>query len=322
MVRGRIGARRAHRSTRQLESKIAGASSHPTERQGTIAVHAATTTRHASPWPAAALCCLALGCSGTSFAAGDGQTPSSGAWEYLQQQFYSDRNIGVLDEGYMTLSAPANTPDPAATPLTLHFGDAALGHIKQIRVIIDNNPSPLAATFDVAAGARVAEIGMRVRIDRFTSVRAIAESSDGKFEMRSAWVNASGGCSSPPGPLTAGALGDIRFRPSPDSRSMLISIRHPNNSGFQIDPLSGEPIPSHYVSHIRFSADGRTLLEADTGISLSENPTLQIASDQPLPAPIVVDIVDSKDGHFNASWRGAVAASAANTTGAGAGGTR
>ncbi|HXL97506.1 MAG TPA: thiosulfate oxidation carrier complex protein SoxZ, partial [Steroidobacteraceae bacterium] len=85
---------------------------------------------------------------------------------------------------------------------------------------------------------------------------------------------------------------------------------------------SGEPIPSHYVSHIRFSTDGRTLLEADTGISLSENPTLRIASDRPLPAPIVVDIVDSKEAHFNASWGGTVAASAATSTATGAGGTR
>ena len=276
-----------------------------------------------SPRPrAAAPAWLLLSLCGSSFAVSDGQTPSSGAWEYLQQQFYPDRSIGLLDESYMGLEAPANTPDAAATPLTLRFGDAAVGHIKQIRVIIDNNPSPLAATFDVASDARVAEIGMRVRIDRFTSVRAIAETTDGKFEMRSTWVNASGGCSTPPSAMTAGTLGDIRLRPSPDTRSMLISIRHPNNSGFQIDPRSGEPIPSHYVSHIRFSTDGRTLLEADTGISLSENPTLRIASDRALPAPIVVDIVDSKEAHFNASWRGAVAASAATSTATGAGGTR
>jgi sulfur-oxidizing protein SoxY len=102
---------------------------------------------------------------------------------------------------------------------------------------------------------------------------------------------------------------------------MLISILHPNNSGFQIDPLSGEPIPSHYVAHIRLSSDGRTLLDADTGISLSENPSLRIASDRPLPAPVTVDIVDSKDAHFNASWRGGVATSAASNTTAGAGGT-
>lgn len=270
----------------------------------------------------ALLCAALLGSSTAALALGDAQTPSSGAWEYLQKQFYPDRDLGLLDENYMSLEAPANTPDPAATPLTLHFGAAAVGHIKQIRVIIDNNPSPLVATFDVASGARVAEIGLRVRIDRFTSVRAIAESADGRFEMRSSWVNASGGCSAPPGASGGGTLGEIRFRPSPDTKSMLISIRHPNNSGFQIDARSGEPIPSHYVSHIRFSSDGRTLLEADTGISLSENPTLRIASDQPLPAPILVDVVDSKDAHFNASWRGATTESAAATTAAGAGGTR
>jgi sulfur-oxidizing protein SoxY len=225
----------------------------------------------------ALLAWLLLGLCGPSFALGDGQTPASGAWDYLQ---------------------------------------------KQIRVIIDNNPSPVAATFDVAAGARVAEIGLRLRIDRFTSVRAIAETSDGKFEMRSTWVNASGGCSAPPSAAGAGTLGDIRFRPSADTKSMLISIRHPNNSGFQIDARSGEPIPPHYISHIRFSTDGRTLLEAETGISLSENPTLRIASDRPLPAPIMIDIVDSKDAHFNASWRSGTAESAAANSAAGAGGTR
>jgi sulfur-oxidizing protein SoxY len=271
---------------------------------------------------ASVLACLLLGFCGVASAVGDGQTPSSGAWEYLQRQFYPDRTLGVLDERFMSLEAPANTPDPAATPLTLHFGDAAVGHIKQIRVIIDNNPSPVAATFDVASGARVAEIGLRVRIDRFTSVRAIAETTDGRFEMRSAWVNASGGCSAPPSALSAGTLGEIRFRPSPDARSMLVSIRHPNNSGFQIDPRSGEPIAAHYVSHLRFSSDGSTLLEADTGISLSENPTLRIASDQPLPAPISVDVVDSADAHFNASWSGALAGNTASSSASGAGGTR
>jgi sulfur-oxidizing protein SoxY len=297
------------------------------KRQGAIAVHVFLIGRLVAGRQAGAprrwlLPALLLALCGSSFALGDGQSPASGAWEYLQKQFYSGHELGLLDENYMSLEAPANTPDPAATPLTLRFGETAVGHIKQIRVIIDNNPSPVAATFDVAAGARVSEIGLRVRVDRFTSVRAIAETTDGKFEMRSTWVNASGGCSAPPGPATAGRLGEIRFRASPDSKSMLISIRHPNNSGFQIDPRSGEPIPSHYVSQIRFSSEGRPLLEADTGISLSENPSLRIASDQPLPAPILLDVVDSENAHFNASWRGAVAESAASSTATGAGGTR
>jgi sulfur-oxidizing protein SoxY len=140
----------------------------------------------------------------------------------------------------------------------------------------------------------ITEINMRVRIDRFTSVRAIAETSDGQLEMRSSWVKASGGCSAPPSAASGGTLGEIRLRPSDDGKSILASIKHPNSSGFQIDPKSGDPIPAHYISHIRLNAGGRDLLQAETGISLSENPSLRIASDRPLPEPINIDAVDSE----------------------------
>src|ERR1700712_6012490 len=73
-------------------------------------------------------------------------TPHSGAWEYLRPQFYGDRPIGEVDEKLMSIQAPTNTPDPSATPVTLRFGEGAAGKIKQLRLIIDNNPSPLAAT--------------------------------------------------------------------------------------------------------------------------------------------------------------------------------
>jgi sulfur-oxidizing protein SoxY len=258
--------------------------------------------RHPGSAALPALSLLAL--LGTALASGETESPPAGAWSYLRSQFYGDREIGIVDQAFLSLEAPASTPDPSATPLTVRFGDSAIGHVKQLRVIIDNNPSAVASTFDFAHGARVAEIGMRVRIDRWTSVRAIAETSDGRLQMRSVWVNASGGCSAPPTAAAGGTLGEIRFHNTPDGRSLQVGIRHPNNSGFQIDPISGNPIPPHYVSHIRFSADGATLVDVDAGISLSENPTLRIASDTALPEPLMVEVSDSKDAHFSASWRG------------------
>ncbi len=234
-------------------------------------------------------------------AVGDDREPSSSAWESLRARYYGDRPMGVVDETYMSLEAPANTPDAAATPLTLRFADDALRRIKRVRVFIDNNPSPLAATFDFAA-TPVTELNMRVRIDRFTSVRAIAETADGGLEMRSSWVRASGGCSAPPGAAAGGALGDIRVRTSADAKSVQVAIRHPNASGFQIDPRTGDPIPPRYIAHIRVSAGGQALLEAETGISLSENPALGIASAGPLPLPIAIDAVDSQtQAHYTAS---------------------
>ena len=222
----------------------------------------------------------------------DSQSAVNGVWPAMRPQFYGTRNIGEVGDQLMSIEAPGATPDPSATPVVLRFGGALEGKVKQVRVIIDNNPSPLVTTMDLKEGLPVNEIDLRVRIDRFTSVRAIAETIDGKLEMRSTWVNASGGCSAPPSAAQGGTLGQIRFRPSGDAKSLQISIRHPNNSGFQIDPRTGDAIPPHFVSHIRLSAGGEILMEADTGISLSENPTLRIASSRPLSSPLTAEATD------------------------------
>jgi sulfur-oxidizing protein SoxY len=246
----------------------------------------------------------------SSMAADSATSTSQSAWDYLRPQFYAQRDIGEVDEKLMRLEAPLTTPDPAATPISLHLGPDAAGKIKQIRFVIDHNPSPLAATMNLEIGTPIDEIDLRVRIDRATSVRAIAEFNDGRLEMRSVWVVASGGCSSPPSAASGGALGDIRFRPSSDDTAMQMSIRHPNHSGFQIDPVSGDPIPPHYVYHVRVSSDGKTLIDADTGISLSENPTFRIASEKAFNAPLKLEAVDTHNEHFSATWSAAPAKSA------------
>ena len=59
---------------------------------------------------------------------------------------------------------------------------------------------------------------------------------------------------------------------------------------------------------MRLSSNGKTLVDVDSGISLSENPTLRIVSDQPFAAPLTLDAEDSKQGHYSATWTGAAAA--------------
>lgn len=249
----------------------------------------------------AVLCALSLGIAGMAMAEDDFQ-PSGSAWELLRAKYYGDKPMGLVDENFMSLEVPGNTPDPATTPLTLRFSDDAERRVKRVRVFVDNNPSPLVATLDFFQ-TPITEIDMHVRIDRFTSVRAVAETSDGILEMRSAWVKASGGCSVPPTDSShGGALGQIKLRPAADDKSILVSIRHPNSSGFQIDPRTGDAIPAHYISSILIKAGGSALLEAQTGISVSENPTLRVASDQALALPLTIDAVDSvSQAHYTGS---------------------
>ena len=228
-----------------------------------------------------------------------------GAWQLLRSHFYGTREFGEVDEAFMHVEAPGSTPDPAATPVALHFGEAARGRIRQVRLFIDNNPSPVVATLDIGAGQPIAEIDFRVRVDRATAVRAVAETADGRLEMRSAWVRAEGGCSAPPAGTGEGKLGDVRFRPTEDGRSLQVGIRHPNYSGFQIDPVTGDPIPPHYVSHVRLAAGGKPLMAIESGISISENPTFRIVSDAPIATPVALEAIDSKDAHYSATWNGA-----------------
>jgi sulfur-oxidizing protein SoxY len=237
---------------------------------------------------------------------GEEEQPSGSAWELLRTNYYGDAEMGLVDEAFMSLEVSRNTPDPAATPLTLRFADDERRRIRRVRVFVDNNPSPLVATFDFKGATPVTEIDLRVRIDRFTSVRAVAETTAGGLEMRSAWVKASGGCSAPPaGTAGAGMIGQIRLRPSPDAKSLQLIIRHPNSSGFQIDPRTGDPIPAHFISHINLSAGGKSVFEADTGISLSENPALGIVTGSPLTPPVIVTAVDSQTkALYTAAWQG------------------
>jgi len=93
---------------------------------------------------------------------------SSGAWQGLRATYYGNKEIGEVDEKLMSLAAPASTPDPSATPVTIRFGEQAAGKVKQVRLIIDHNPSPVAATMQLEQGVPIDEIELRIRVDRAT----------------------------------------------------------------------------------------------------------------------------------------------------------
>ena len=66
-----------------------------------------------------------------------------------------------------------------------------------ITLVIDQNPAPMAAKFQLGPDAKVSEISTRVRVNNYTDVHAVAELSDGKLYMVKTYVKASGGCSAP-----------------------------------------------------------------------------------------------------------------------------
>lgn len=51
-------------------------------------------------------------------------------------------------------------------------------------------------------------------------------------------------------------------------------IRHPMETGFRIDPESGEKIPAHYIKHITVLHNNNAVLSCDWSRAVAKNPYL------------------------------------------------
>lgn len=118
--------------------------------------------------------------------------------EVLKQQFFPGKSIQE-GSGIIEIDAPYRAEDPALVPIRIRskIPQTPERYIRKITVLIDQNPVPFAADFEFSPDSGRADLAMRVRINSYSYVRAIAETSDGKLYMHKKFVKAIGGCSAP-----------------------------------------------------------------------------------------------------------------------------
>ena len=129
--------------------------------------------------------------------------PAAGAeaydpWPGLVQDIFNNRPM-TDGSDVIAIEMPYRAEDAAIVPVTLRTklspGDDR--RVRTITLVIDQNPAPMAAKFELGPDANVTEISTRVRVNNYTDVHAVAELSDGKLYMVKTYVKASGGCSAP-----------------------------------------------------------------------------------------------------------------------------
>src|ERR1700710_848142 len=137
-------------------------------------------------------------------------------WPGLVQDIFNNRTMNDGSD-VIAIEMPYRAEDAAIVPVTLRTklspGDSR--RILTITLVIDQNPAPLAAKFELGPDANVSEISTRVRVNNYTDVHAVAELSDGKLYVAKTYVKASGGCSAPAAKNAEdanGKLGQMRFR--------------------------------------------------------------------------------------------------------------
>ncbi|MGH6861548.1 MAG: thiosulfate oxidation carrier protein SoxY, partial [Phyllobacterium sp.] len=109
--------------------------------------------------------------------------PESTTWSSLKSDVFGDRSIAPAGD-IVTLDAPKRAEDAAIVPVDMHFKtNATTGRIKAVTLIVDENPSPVAAVFKFGKDAGVTHLATRLRVNAYSYVRAIAETEDGKLHM-------------------------------------------------------------------------------------------------------------------------------------------
>jgi len=235
-------------------------------------------------------------------------------WPGLVRDAFSGRAIED-GSGILTLDLPYRAEDAAIVPLTvqaaLPAGDPRRVHA--ITVVIDRNPAPVAATFTLGRRAGTSSISTRVRIDSYTNVHAVAELSDGKLYGVAAFVKASGGCSAPAlknADEAQANVGQMKFRqfaragdaPAGGMREAQIMVRHPNNSGLQMDQVTRLYVPAYFVRELRVWQGDELVLFMDGGISISEDPTIRFNFVPNGAKAFRAGAVDTEKHVFTSTW--------------------
>ena len=206
-----------------------------------------------------------------------------------------------IDPALLDLAAPVRADDAALVPLRITQPEGAPA-LDAVTVVIDQNPAPVAAEFQLGQAMAPLDFEIRVRVDAYSDVRVIGNPEGDAPVMAGRFIKASGGCSAPAGKdmaAVADTMGEMRWKTAAEGDRNIgtLMIRHPNFSGLQRDQVTLLTIPAHFIDTLEVRQGEDLLFTMSAGISISEDPVFRFAY-EPNGQPISVHAEDT-DGN---SW--------------------
>ncbi|MDP4302758.1 quinoprotein dehydrogenase-associated SoxYZ-like carrier [Leptothrix discophora] len=285
------------------------------------------TPRHAAPKPvdtdrrqrlAQGLAFGAMGWAGLTGLAGPAQAAvgglptnvghgdSSPQWESLRERLFGGQPIAAGAASQVQLVVPLRAAYGASVPVRivskLAPGDAR--RVRRMTLLVDKNPSPVAATLTLGEALGPANFETRLRVDEYSHIRVVHQLDDGSLHMDSRYVKVSGGCSAPPNRESPHLIGKTLLRlpeglhRDAGGTAVDLTVLHPNDTGFELNQVTVMYIPPHFVRSIQVRLGGRPVFDADMDFSVSENPSWRFQLAVPGEGRVgrlSADIEDSKE---------------------------
>ncbi len=208
------------------------------------------------------------------------------AWDEVQAHVFSGRTMQDAGD-VVQLSAPTRPTNQSAVPIAIEAAFKDGRTIRAVTLIVDQNPTPVAAVFDIGGKRDHLKLATTLRLNAATDVRAIVEASDGTLYMADRFVKFAGGqasCSAPPmgdpkeiaanmGRMTFQALGK-RAAATEITPSARIAVSHPNHTGMVLDQLTLLYVPLRIVTDLEVVQGEERVFAMKGSMTLSQNPSI------------------------------------------------
>ena len=158
-----------------------------------------------------------------------------------------------------------------------------LQSMQEFVLLIENNPIQKAT--HMYPHRPIEAVGMNIRLEDDSPVRAVLKDETGKWHVGSkmVFVKSPGGCSLPScDPETqiclTGEIGKIlisQFNREAGAWRVKTKITHPMDTGFVVDD-DGEVVPAYYIDRIDFADENGPIAEIETYAALSTNPIIML----------------------------------------------
>lgn len=235
-----------------------------------------------------------------------------GTWEqFLKEKYFPGIEI-IEDKTVIDLTTPYRAEDAAVTPvsITAQIPQTEEVYIEKIYLLVDENPEPLVGVFKLSPKMGKADLAMRIRVDKYTNVRAIAALNTGEHHMVKNFVKAQGGCSAPLGADLKAAMeriGTMKFRTMAvdnDDEAKLgqYMVSHPNITGMQLDQRTRLITPAHYIKKVAISYNDQPVMDAEVGISISADPSFRFFFKPDKDGIIKAEVSDSKGNEWTETF--------------------
>jgi sulfur-oxidizing protein SoxY len=179
---------------------------------------------------------------------------------------------GAAQSRDIVIDAPEFAENGAFVPVRI---TSSIAGTEAIAVLIDKNPYPYIARFNLSGGAQPL-VALRVRVAESSPLRVLVAAGGKHYSATKDVKVTAGGCGDG-GAAEAPGLSEkpvpmkLRARLEGDAADVRVMMTHPMENGLR-KTAGGQAIPEHFIQSISVQLNGQIVLEAEIGRSVSTNP--------------------------------------------------